>query len=184
MKRVMMVFLALVWGLLFLAVAHFLMRHGPLGPLGSPQALLGLATLALLGFLLCIGVAACATLCNALWPHSVDRCDAALREFPLRCWLVGILIVLLQILIVAPNPVLLAVALPIDLFLLARGFPALAARIGEGLGESVRPRAVARGMALFTVAAGVPVLGWLLGLGLLLQALGAAVVPPSRVTAG
>jgi hypothetical protein len=164
------VLVGLVAAALILAVLGQGAAHLP----GGRHAL----ALVFFGGLFTVGLAACAMVAAAMWPGPVSRAHDGLAAHPLRCGLIGLLIVLGEVFLVVHGgrPVLLACLL-LDLVWLAQGLPALTALMGERLGASSRPRAVAQGSLLFGATGILPVIGWLLGLTLLMQALGAAVLP-------
>ncbi|GMU55413.1 MAG: hypothetical protein AMXMBFR33_45590 [Candidatus Xenobia bacterium] len=121
------------------------------------------------------GLVAVNLVASALWPERIEKSRKTLERFPLRSFLLGILIVLLEIFLVLSLPLkgLLALAAVVaNLVFLAQGLPALAERIGQGLSLTER-RANAAGTALIGLVFGLPVLGWLAGACLGLSALGA-----------
>jgi len=199
LRSVQRVFIVLAvasaWLFLLLALAHALAARGLLGPLGTPAGFTGIASLALLGALGAAALAACAVLVAAMWQRQFERSHQALGVHPLRCWLAGLLLLLIEIWlaleVVPPVPpaargFLILVAVATNLILLAQGFPALAATAGERVHRAARPargaypsRAVstALGSVLVAFSAALPILGWLLAGSLLLQAMGAAVLP-------
>jgi len=136
--------------------------------------------------LLAVGGTACALVCAAAWPGAVERSRIALRNQPLRCWLLGVLVALLEVWLLTvvpdgpPRTVAALIAILVDVPPVARGFPALAGTLGRRLGASDPARAVATGTVLVAACGTLPVLGWLLAGNLCLQALGAGAVSARR----
>ncbi|MCE7871965.1 hypothetical protein DYH09_16520 [bacterium CPR1] len=121
------------------------------------------------------GLVAVNLVASSLWPERVEKSRHTLELFPLRSFLLGILIVLLEIFLVLSLPLkglLVLAAVVANLVFLAQGLPALAERIGQGLSLTEK-RATAAGTALIGLVFGLPVLGWLAGACLGLSALGA-----------
>ncbi len=147
--------------LILIPVAILLLR--------APQGLLTFLLLLGLGL---AGLTALNLLACALWPARVERSRLALERFPLRSFLMGILIVLAEIFLIQRLPVLALAAVVVNLIWLAQGLPALASRIGQGLALTEK-RATAAGTALMGALLGLPVLGWLGAACLGLSALGA-----------
>ena len=127
--------------------------------------------------LLCAGgFAAYTTLCGALFVGPSQSCRLQLQERPLRCYLMGLLMVLAQILLVS-NVYLLAIPLILaNAAWLSFSLPALAGLAGEGIGVSGRWAPTAGSLPLCLTLA-FPVLGWLCLAQLLLAALGSAALP-------
>lgn len=152
-------------------------------PAGWLPPLLGLL---LAGALLAVGGTACALVCAAAWPAAVERSRLALRSQPLRCWLLGVLVALLQVWLLtavpdgAPRALAALLVVLVSVPLLARGFPALAGTLGRRLGAADPARAVATGTVLVAASSTLPVLGWLLAGNLCLQAMGAGAVSVRR----
>lgn len=134
-------------------------------PLGLLTILLGVAVV--LTGMTALNLVAC-----SLWPSHVARSRMTLERFPLRSFLVGLLILVSEVFLVQRLPVLALVALVANLVWLAQGLPALAGRVGQGMASGER-RATACGTATLGLVMGVPVLGWLAGVCLGLSALGA-----------
>lgn len=137
-----------------------------------------LVELSLVLMLLTVGLSACTVLACAVWPQRVERSRQALQMYPLRCWLSGLLAVLVEVFFISlgggARVPLLLVFLVLDLLWLAQGFPALASLTGERLGIPSRASAVAAGSTLVALAGVLPVVGWLMAGNLALQAIGAA----------
>lgn len=137
--------------------------------LRAPQ---GLLTALVLALVVLIGMTALNLLACALWPARVERTRSNLERFPLRSFLLGILVLLCELFLIQHLPILALVALILNTVWLAQGIPALAARIGQGMSFTEK-RATACGTAMLGLIMGVPVLGWLAGACLGLSALGA-----------
>jgi hypothetical protein len=132
------------------------------------------------GFLLvaaasCGGMGACCLICGSLFKTDAAR----LRERTMRCWLLGILLVVTEIWALAslpPKGPLALVFLAFDLYCLARTCGSLASWIASGVCQDARWQPGVGGLLLGASAA-APVVGWALGLQLLLVSLGAAICP-------
>lgn len=154
-------------GLLTLGAGALLAGGGPL------------ARLFLAAPLLLASLTAWAVLVTALWPDRVRSRARLLRAFPLRSWLVGLLVLALQGLLLAavPHGGVAALLLLADLLVAATVLPAVGALAGRRLGFRGPARTVAAGTALVGAASLLPVLGWLLALNLAVASLGAALLP-------
>lgn len=137
--------------------------------LRAPQGLLSTLVIACV---VLAGMTALNLLASALWPERVERSRRNLERFPLRSFLLGILVLVSELFLVLQVPVLVVVALIANLVWLAQGVPALAARVGQAMAYTEK-RATACGTAMLGLAMVVPVLGWLAGAALGLSALGA-----------
>lgn len=134
------------------------------------------AGIVLIAAAICSGMGACCLICGAIFKNDAR---ALIEQRTLRCWLLGILLLLTQVWAVAAlppkGPLLLAFS-AFDLYCLARTCGSLASWIGSGLCQDVRWQPGVGGLLLGASAA-APVVGWLLGAQLLLVSLGAAVCP-------
>lgn len=135
----------------------------------APQ---GLLTLLVVVAVVLTGMMALNLVACSLWPAHVARSRKTLERFPMRSFLVGLLVVVSEVFLVQRIPVLALAALVANLVWLAQGLPALAGRVGQGMAPTER-RATAWGTATLGLVLGVPVLGWLAGACLGLSALGA-----------
>lgn len=134
-----------------------------------------LAGFVLVVLILTLGLAAFNTLCRALFVSASEDCTQQLRERPLRCYLTGMLALLLQTWLVMQLYWLAVPLLVADMIWLSYSLPALAVLAGEGLGVSGRWGPAAGSLPLGLSLAFPP--GWVLLSQLSLAALGSAVLP-------
>ncbi|MFN8610524.1 MAG: hypothetical protein U0931_23495 [Vulcanimicrobiota bacterium] len=148
--------------------------------LGVPALLLLLRFPPLAGFVLVIliltlGLAAFNTLCRSLFVGPSQDCALQLRERPLRCYLMGMLALLVQTWLVMQMHLLALPLLVANMIWLSYSLPALAVLAGEGIGVSGRWAPAAGSLPIGLSLAFPP--GWLLLSQLSLAALGSAVLP-------
>jgi len=124
---------------------------------------------------LTLGLAAFNTLCGALFGGPSRACREQLCRRPLRCYLMGILALSLEVLLVQQWAPLALPLLLANVLWLSFGIPALAVLAGEGLGVSGRWAPAAGSLSLGLSLAFPP--GWLLLSQLTLAALGSALLP-------
>ena len=141
---------------------------------GAPLLQVGALTLVLL--VCATGFGAYNTLCGSLFRKPSQACRTQLEERPLRCYLMGLLVLLAQIWLVVQVHALAVPLLLANAAWLSFSLPALAGLAGEGLGVSGRWAPLAGSLPLCLTLA-FPVLGWLCLAQLLLAALGSACLP-------
>lgn len=135
-----------------------------------------LLVLLAIGLGMTVGLAAYNLLCGVLFGGRARRCREQLQNVPLRCYLMGLLVLLLQLWSVTGLPPLALLWLPLDALWLSFSLPALTGLAGEGLGCSGR-WAAAVGTVPLCVSLACPLLGWLGVSQLLVSALGSAALP-------
>lgn len=117
-------------------------------------------------------------LCAALFdaPNQVSR--LRLVAWPLRCYLMGLCTLLLQLWLVTATgqPWMLVPLFVVDVALLSVSLPAVSVLAGERLGVHGR-WAPAAGSVPLAVTLAFPVVGWLCVANLLVAAVGAATLP-------
>lgn len=148
--------------------------------LGLVFVLLLLRFRLLAGFLLAIvvltlGLAAFNTLCGALFGGPSRACREQLCRRPLRCYLMGLLALVLQVFLVQQWAPLAFPLLLANVLWLSFSIPALAVLAGEGFGVQGRWAPAVGSLPLGLSLAFPP--GWLLLSQLTLAALGSAVLP-------
>lgn len=124
---------------------------------------------------LTLGLAAFSTLCSALFGGPSRACREQLCRRPLRCYLMGILALSLEVLLVQQWAPLALPLLLANVLWLSFGIPALAVMAGEGLGVNGRWAPAAGSLSMGLSLAFPP--GWLLLSQLTLAALGSALLP-------
>jgi hypothetical protein len=131
--------------------------------------------------ILLVGLSGSSLLAAALWPERLQHSKQVLTSLPLRCALIGVLAVLIEVWLAlavgshARGPVVGMLGL-VDLGALALGFPALAQLAGERLGAISPLRAIVTGAVVIAIACMLPLVGWALGGVVVAQSLGAPVV--------
>ncbi len=169
-----------LWVLLLAVLFMKVSRQDVLGALWSPRGLLGLLSVLLVAALAVAGLSVASLLAFSLWPARVRRHLALLEAWPVRCALVGVLVLLSEVWlcgVLPPHRLTALLCLLADAVALAQGFPAVAELAGERLGLSPGPRAAAVGTAVVACGSTVPVVGWLMGATAVFSALGAPFVP-------
>ena len=134
-----------------------------------------LAAFVLAILVLTLGLAAFNTLCGALFYQPSRACREQLRQRPLRCYLMGVLALLLEVFLVQQWTPLLFPLLLANVLWLSFSVPALAVLAGEGMGVNGRWAPAAGSLSIGFSLAFPP--GWLLLSQLTLAALGSAVLP-------
>jgi len=124
---------------------------------------------------LTLGLAAFNTLCGALFMGPSRACREQLCRRPLRCYLMGLLALLLEVFLVQQWAPLAAPLLLANVLWLSFSVPALAVLAGEGLGVTGRWAPAVGSLSMGLSLAFPP--GWLLLSQLTLAALGSAVLP-------
>lgn len=134
-----------------------------------------LAAFVLVVMVTTVGLAAFNTLCRALFSSASQDCTQQLRERPLRCYLMGLLALVLQTWLVLQVHLLAVPLLLADTVWLSYSLSALAVLAGEGIGISGRWAPAAGSLPMGLSLAFPP--GWVLLSQLSLAALGSAVLP-------
>jgi len=161
---------------LVLSLTVLLLVSLVLAKVGGAPALLHLAALVFFMGVVTLGLAAFNTLCGALFSSPAQNCRERLREHPLRCYLMGLLTLLLEVFLLMQFPPIGVLLLLADVAWLSFSLPALAGLAGEGMGVSGR-WSVAAGSLPLGLTMALPVLGWLCTSQLMLAALGSASLP-------
>lgn len=147
-----------------------------LAKVGGAPALLHLGALVFLMLVVTLGLAAFNTLCGALFARPAQNCRERLQKHPLRCYLMGLLTLLLEVFLLIQFPPLGLMLLLVNVAWFSFSLPALAGLAGEGMGVNGR-WAVAAGSLPLGLTMALPILGWLCTSQLLLAALGSASLP-------
>lgn len=124
-----------------------------------------------------VGLAACATVCGALFQSERSDLLDKMRSRPRLCWLLGCLVLTIEAFCMAMLPakgLWITFAVLFDLWCLARTLPALAEWVACETGTSPRWQ-LGMGGLLLGLAGSVPVFGWLMLPQLGILSLGAAV---------
>lgn len=143
--------------------------------IGGPGPLVQVTTLFVLSLLLALGFASWNLLCQSLFASRVEHCQHKLQALPLRCYLMGVLVLLAQLWVSLSFPVTVVLWLALDGLLLCFSMPALAVMTGQGLGIEGRWSGVAGSLPLCLTLA-FPVLGWAFLVQLGVAALGSALL--------
>lgn len=182
MARVTRVLLPLgaagVWLIVMLLLGAALGSAG--SPFFSPQALAGGTVLVFLALMGAVGTAALAVLSASLWPGPTGRSRTALSSLPLRCLLLGLLVVTAEAALVywtGSGAIFVLLAL-LHLVWLFQGYPGLAMLVGRRAGIESHLWAAVGGTLLLALACTPPLVGWALAFAAFLAATGAALVGP------